>query len=378
MATLITKKSGVAAKAPLPGDLQQGELAVNTADAIIYTKHSDNSVKKIGPNPTVGTNTGLALDSNNLLTTTYNTAMSDGVMSTVVGGAVATDAAVWKTKSIVQALDTILFPDVLPTYTIPTVSLSATQSGTKEIGSVVSQVMTATGTEKDAGVFSSIAVKRGASTLASTATPTGTLTTAIADQFGYANPNNPNYYYTQAHTDNFTVVAGATSWTGEGVYAAGLAKQNNKGVFDVRAFAVRSVNAPQAASTLASSATTVTGIYPWFWGKSSTQPTAESIAAAIEAGTANKVLAVATGTIIATFNAVSEYVWVAHIAADTSKTVWYNTALNNGSIGAGQFILAPVTQAVNSPNAYWSAVSFKIYISSGATDTSGAIEFRNS
>jgi hypothetical protein len=377
MATLITKKSGVAAKVPLPGDLQQGELAVNTADAIIYTKHSDNSVKKIGPNPTVGANTGLSVDSNNLLTTTYNTAMSDGVMSTVVGGAVATDAAVWKTKSIVQALDTILFPDVLPTYTVPTVSLSATQSGIKEIGSVVSQVMTATGTENDAGVFSSITVKRGASTLASTATPTGTLTTAIADQFGYVDPNNPNYYYTQAYTDNFTVVSGATSWTGEGAYAAGLAKQNNKGVFDVRASAVRSVNAPQAASTLSSSATTVTGIYPWFWGKSSTQPTAASIAATIAAGTANKVLAVSTGTISATFAASSEYVWVAHTAADTSKTVWYNTSVNTGSIGAGQFILSPVTQAVNSPDAYWSAVSYKIYISSGATDTSGAIEFRN-
>lgn len=377
MATIITKKSGVPAKAPVAGDLQQGELAVNTADAVLYTKHSDNSIKKIGPNPTAASNTGLAVDSNNQLTTTYNTQMSDGVMSTAVGGAVATDAAVWKTKSIVQALDTILFPDVLPTYTIPTVSLSASQSGTKEIGSVISQVMTATGTENDAGVFSSIAVKRGATTLASTASPTGTSTTSIAAQFGYGDPNNPNNYYTQAHTDNFTVVAGATSWTGEGVYGAGLAKQNNKGVYDVRAFAVRSANAPQSASTLASGSTTVTGIYPWFWGKSSTQPTASSIAAAIAAGTANKVLAVSTGTIIATFAATSEYVWVAHIAADTSKTVWYNTALNNGSIGAGQFILAPVTQAVNSPDSYWSAVSFKIYISSGATDTSGAIEFRN-
>ena len=44
MARLITKKSTVAAKVPLAADLEIGELAVNTADAKIYTKHSDGNV----------------------------------------------------------------------------------------------------------------------------------------------------------------------------------------------------------------------------------------------------------------------------------------------------------------------------------------------
>lgn len=48
MPTVITKKSTVAGKIPLPADLQIGELAVNTADAKLYTKHSDNSIKQIG------------------------------------------------------------------------------------------------------------------------------------------------------------------------------------------------------------------------------------------------------------------------------------------------------------------------------------------
>ena len=51
MPTVITKKSTVAAKVPLSTDLQVGELAVNTADKILYTKHSDNSIVKLGGVP---------------------------------------------------------------------------------------------------------------------------------------------------------------------------------------------------------------------------------------------------------------------------------------------------------------------------------------
>lgn len=53
MPTVITKKSTVAAKVPLDTDLQVGELAVNTADKILYSKHSDNQVVKIGFDPAV-------------------------------------------------------------------------------------------------------------------------------------------------------------------------------------------------------------------------------------------------------------------------------------------------------------------------------------
>lgn len=48
MARLISKKSTVAAKVPLPADLEIGELAVNTADAKLFTKHNDGSIKQIG------------------------------------------------------------------------------------------------------------------------------------------------------------------------------------------------------------------------------------------------------------------------------------------------------------------------------------------
>ena len=48
MPKVITKKSTVIGKVPVPADLDIGELAVNTADKKLYTKHSDGSVVLIG------------------------------------------------------------------------------------------------------------------------------------------------------------------------------------------------------------------------------------------------------------------------------------------------------------------------------------------
>lgn len=42
--TIVLKHSTTAQKIPLPADLQVGELAINTADGKLYTKHSDNSI----------------------------------------------------------------------------------------------------------------------------------------------------------------------------------------------------------------------------------------------------------------------------------------------------------------------------------------------
>ena len=43
---IITKNSGVANKVPNATDLQVGELAVNTADAKLYTKNANGEVVK--------------------------------------------------------------------------------------------------------------------------------------------------------------------------------------------------------------------------------------------------------------------------------------------------------------------------------------------
>lgn len=55
MPRVITKKSTIANKVPVSSDLEIGELAVNTADRKLYTKHSDGSVVLLGTFITVST-----------------------------------------------------------------------------------------------------------------------------------------------------------------------------------------------------------------------------------------------------------------------------------------------------------------------------------
>jgi len=42
------KKSSTASEAPQAADLEVAEIAVNTADGKLFTKHTDNSIKEIG------------------------------------------------------------------------------------------------------------------------------------------------------------------------------------------------------------------------------------------------------------------------------------------------------------------------------------------
>lgn len=349
-----------------------GQSILGTGDLTISTSGSLS----------VSSNVGLSLTDGNL-STVYNTTIGDAVQSIAVGGAAASPASVWKTKTIVQVLDDILFPDVLPTYTVPTITLTGAQSGTKEVGELISQPLTLAGIKNDAGAFTNLSISRGgvaSGSVGSTTTPTITAATNVPDQFGYTNPNNPNANYSYQVTDTYTVLAGQATWVGSSNYNTGQAKKNNKGVTDTRTAQVRNTAAPQAAgSNFTATGVSVTGIYPYYWGVSSAQPTKASIATAIQTGVgATRELSSSAGTVAITYNANGQYVWFAHADIYTTKTKWYNTDLNNGNIGAGSFILAPENQNMTANNGRWTNVSYKVYISSGATTTNGSIQFRNS
>lgn len=315
------------------------------------------------------------------LSTKYNTSIGDNVQSVAVGGAAAAPASDWKEKTIIQALDTILFPTLLPTYTIPTITLTGNQNGQKEVGEVINQVLTLNGNKNDAGAFTSLTIKRTSTgnDLGTTTSPTITALANVADQFGYSNPNNPNQRFTYIFTDTYTLPYGNTTWKGSGTYNDGLPKKDNKGIDDSRNFALRTTSAPQSAGTIETSALTITAIYPYYWGVSSSQPTESSIATLIENGdsSVNRVLANSSGTITIAPNASSQYIWFAHASVYTPKTKWFNTTLNQGNIDSGEFILSPVTQSITAANNIWTNIPFEVYISGYATSTSGNYEFRN-
>lgn len=118
---------------------------------------------------------------------------------------------------------------------------------------------------------------------------------------------------------------------------------------------------------------TTTAIYPIFYGKTNSQPTANQ--ALIDGGT--KAIVSSTGTLNITFGASGQYLWFAHPALNPTKTKWYVNALNNGNIGSiSDLFNAPTTVSITT--VMWAGVSYKIYISNIPTTTSGNMELKNS
>lgn len=327
-------------------------------------------------------NTGITiLDST--IDTIYNTALDPALaMPNAVGGiASGTTVSSLSSLNLVQIFNDLLFPTVNPTYTIPTITLSSTITSIREIGQTFSPVVTLAGTKNDAGPFSQLIIRKSINGgTASTLTTSGIVVssaTPVANQFGYTNFNNPNFSYTVLTTDSGLIIpapasggsSSTVSYSGLGDYTAGLAKKNNKGFDDLRPPLVRNVNAPQAPATnFAPTLQTITGYYPYFYGKASTQKSASDIVSIIQSGTGyTKVTNNATGSLSMAFNATGEWPWFATYSVYPTKTTWFENALNNGNIGGvTDLFAAPTTLSVVSSDGYWTT-TFKIYPSNKVT-----------
>ena len=339
-----------------------------------------------GINVTTGTNT--------IVDTIYNTALDPTLaMPSAVGGLPSgTTAGSLSGMNLVQLFNDILFPTVNPTYTIPTISVSSTVTGIREIGLTVSPTITITGTENDANYFSQLVINRNINSLGSiliatvsaSASMTITAASSIVAQFGYADPNNPNFSYSINTSENIQVpapVSGGSStivYSGLGNYTAGVAKKNNKGVTHTASPAVRSTSSPQAGdNNFTANTQTITGYYPYFYGKSATQQTPAQIKTIIESGGATKVVANSAGSLTMGFNAVGEWPWFAIYDSFSTKATWYETALNNGNIGVviggpnPDVFDSPTTLSITSPDGLW-ITNYKIYPSQKVTTISTA------
>jgi len=345
---------------------------------------------------TSATNGGVQFNTNanaTELQTIYNTATDDAITCSAIGGLTATLASTLKTKTIVQLLDLILFPLQLPTYTVPTFSITNSVSGSyAEIGTSISPTLTALYSENDGGAATRLSLVRNGTEITGSVVASPTIyavLTAITDQFGFANPNTPNNQYRLVHANGaYTILSGsnANSWTFRVNHAAGSAKKTSANVTDSRtavAYAY-SVDAPIAASSTISGATSsISGIYPYFWGVgTSSAITAATIASKIASGTdavttVNKVVSDPSGNIQITFNATVQYIWFAlpaqlYTGSGTiaNKAYWgeNGNATNRGTLGTDSvFMAAPVSQSVTTT--YWSNITYNIYISKVAATT---------
>jgi hypothetical protein len=322
-------------------------------------------------------NAGIQIDiigSGHTLSTTYNTTLDPllATPATVGGIPLGTTVSELSGKTFVEFVDELLFPVVLPTYTIPTITMYGIASDAVEVGSYLSRNIGVYGIKNDAGSFTQLRILRNGLPILTDISLSTSPEANVPDQFGFPNPNNPNLRYictpSAEYSEYYRIPEPAgsnvftfTTYVTNGNYLAGQRKQDNKNITDIRPALVRNANAPQAASNgFSSSSVSITGLYPYFWGVSSTLPTALSIAASIESGSAHNVLASASGIISIPYNTYGNYIWVAYYGNYIEKTVWWVTPLDTSYID-GSFITTAVNQAVNSPDGFWTNKIFKMH-----------------
>ena len=301
--------------------------------------------------------------------TTYNL---NSPAAVTVGGVTAGTDLTGKTSN--EILEEILVPVLNPTLSNPSNGFSDDATNTQEVG------VTA-GTINFTATFNrgSISPDYGTSGFRS----------GLPNNYNYGDNGNvdqslPADVASTSLTDNqaltdVVIQEGSNTWNSSVDYDAGEQPLDSQG---------GNFGSPLAAGTTGTQSTTITGIYPYFYGTvnepgaaGANRPSSDQT---LINGNDAKVVATSTGTISVDYNSTSDdYIWFATPATSTTKTVWFVTALNNGTIGGsvspgGNLFPDPDTVSINSPTGLWSSVSYKIYVSNVQTEVTDPIEFRNS
>ena len=310
-------------------------------------------------------NAGLEFNPSSELRTKYNTLKDDSAVSQIINQLTPKAASVWKTKTIVEVLDDILFPTTRPTYTPTTINLSHTLTlPYYEVGTSQTNNLTLTANKNNAGDYTNLSILRGAQIIESVDNPTLT-----------------GNSYSISYSDSILVDPGTTTWTGNGDYLSGIIKNDSDGNPDTRTPAVRTPNAPQRfENDFDSNDVTINGIYPYYYGYIiGTKPSPENIADLIANYTVNtssirRVLKPLSNTEEVYFNAENPcWMWIAHTGTAKTNYITGNqptpTNITSGS-------LFDSNQITSFSNDYWTNVSFNLYIASKLSSTVGNYWFK--
>jgi len=206
----------------------------------------------------VDANEGLTITGNSL-GTLYNSTIADAVNSVAVGGATAQPASFWKSKTLVQVLDTILFPTLNAEIQTPkSISIGVSgSSGVLEIGLPVSRVLTAT--------FNQGRIVNGNGTQ-------GPLLVGSATSYTFTGTGISSTLQAGGTLDigSVSVVSGLNNW--------GVTVNHDAGTgayFDNKGNVGTNLNAQRVSGTIvvSSSTPTITGRYRQFFGPTTTTPT---------------------------------------------------------------------------------------------------------
>ena len=151
------------------------------------------------------------------------------------------------------------------------------------------------------------------------------------------------------------VICASQTWTVSTCYDCGVQPKGNAG---------SNFSSPLPAGQTSFASTTLSGIYPYYWGKLSNGSRPAVTNTLVTGGT--KVIAVSTGTLCINFNSSSsEYTWLAIPATTPSKTCWYVNALDNGKVNTSPSDKYPdeCQLCITSGQGCWSNICYKVYMS---------------
>lgn len=181
------------------------------------------------------------------------------------------------------------------------------------------------------------------------------------------NSTNTSNSDDQTITD-YTIQLGNNEWSSFVNYSEGVQPYDSKG---------NEYDSPLPAGSTDVVTVSTEGIYPYFYGTSSTEPTLNQTLI----GDGTKELSKSDGTVSVNYGTTgSVYYWLAIPSGSTSKEGYYFSDLNKGNIGGENDLFGPeTTGTIDEPNNIWQeSVTYKFYATQYPTDFEGdTIEYRN-
>jgi hypothetical protein len=184
--------------------------------------------------------------------------------------------------------------------------------------------------------------------------------TGIADCYVFTDMSGLQYSGVTNSCTMSSIIISSGNNTAFGVvdYSAGIAPTKSDGNL---------MSGCTCSADTISSCAVVCGIYPYFYGNSSSAPTAGSTLLT----TGTNCIFDSSNSVVVNYNVTSKYIWLATPAISITKTKWEGSnapTTNTESIPGGLFNV-PTTVLVNSPSSCWSGINYKFYISNYPTST---------